>query len=117
MLVKVYYPQKLICGGNIMATILAAVTVRGATVVAAESTPGTAITLNNNGTEAIVDFPNANNHRFVAVISHFQNFPYTTSTHWIKNQGANFFVVGHSAMDTSGRIFAVADFNAIVVAL
>lgn len=100
-----------------MATILAAATVKGAAVVPAQSTPNVTANLGNNGTEINVNFPNPNNHQFVAVISHFQNFVYTTSTHWIKNQGPNYIVVGHSAMDTSGRIFPIADFNMIVVAI
>ena len=98
-----------------MPTILAAATIRGAAIVGAESTPGATFTLNNN--DGILQFPNPNKVKFVAVISHFQNFPYTTTTHWIKNQGVDFIVVGHSAMDTSGRTFPVVDFNAIIVAL
>ena len=100
-----------------MATVLAAVTVRGGAVVPAQSTPGATSSLGNNNTEIIVNFPNANNHQFVPVISDFHNFPYTTSIHWIKNQGTSFIVVGHSALDTSGRIFPIADFNVIVAGL
>ena len=98
-----------------MATILAAVTIRGGGVVPAESTAGATLTLDNN--DGILRFPNPQNHEFVAVISHFQNYPYTTSTHWIKNRGVDFIVVGHTAMDTSGRTFPIGDFNTIVVAL